>query len=56
MKLKGKSLCRLVKDDVLKDDLEAYKDLVRNPTHLCLKCGRASNDKNSLCKPEKLEP
>ncbi|MBP1626774.1 MAG: hypothetical protein H6Q00_1249 [Holophagaceae bacterium] len=54
MKLKGKTLCKLVKDEVLDEDLEGYKELLREPTHFCLKCGRACNDKKCLCKPEKL--
>jgi len=54
MKLKGKPLCKLVKDEVLEEALEEYKALVVNPTHLCTKCGRASNDKKALCRPEKL--
>ncbi|MBK8791763.1 MAG: hypothetical protein IPN59_01195 [Holophaga sp.] len=53
-KLKDKELCKLVKDDALAESLEAFKKLVEQPTHLCLKCGRASNDKKRLCKPERL--
>ncbi len=54
-KLKEKCLCKLVKHDVLEEDLEAYKKLVVDPTHLCTKCGRVANDKDHLCKPEKLK-
>lgn len=53
-KLKDKELCKLVKDDALAELFEAYRNLVVNPTHLCIKCGRVSNDKKRLCKPEKL--
>ena len=53
-KLKDKELCKLVKDDALSESLEAFKKLVERPTHICTKCGRASNDKNRLCKPEPL--
>lgn len=53
-KLKDKTLCKLVKDDALEDHLEAYKERVVNPTHVCVKCGRVSNDKEMLCKAEKL--
>lgn len=53
-KLKDKELCKLVKDDVLVESLESFKKLVEAPTHLCLKCGRVSNDKKRLCKPERL--
>lgn len=54
-KLKDKSICKLVKHDVLEEDLEEFKKLVVHPTHLCTKCGRVSNDKKILCKPEKLD-
>ena len=54
-KLKEKMLCKQVKHDVLEEDLEAFKKLVVKPTHLCTKCGRASNDRTLLCKPEKLD-
>lgn len=54
-KLKDKELCKLVKDDALAEHLEAFKKLVEGPTHLCLKCGRVSNDKKRLCKPTRLK-
>lgn len=54
-KLKDKTLCKLVKDDVLEEDLKEYKKLVVDPAYLCTRCGRACNDKKRLCKPEKLE-
>lgn len=54
-KLKDKELCKLIKEDALTEHLEAFKELVKEPSHLCLKCGRVSNDKKRLCKPEKLE-
>ena len=54
-KLKDKELCKLVKDDAPAGLFDAYRKLVVNPTHLCTKCGRVSNDKKRLCKPEKLD-
>jgi hypothetical protein len=54
-KLKEKCLCKLVKDDALEGDLKEFKKRVVNPTHICRKCGRVSNDKKHLCKPEKLD-
>jgi hypothetical protein len=54
-KEKSKRLCKLVKHDALAEDLEAFKKLIVNPTHLCMKCGRVSNDKTRICKPEKLD-
>lgn len=48
----AKQLCDLKK--TLKKDLKAYVQLVRQPTHVCVKCGRAANDKKSLCDPVKM--
>jgi hypothetical protein len=53
-KLKGKSLCKLVGNKMLKKDLEAYMRLIDAPTHVCTKCGRAANSKKNLCQPEKI--
>jgi len=53
-KLKGKSLCKLVDDKVLKKDLDAFKKLIEAPKFVCLKCGRAANHRNNLCDPVKL--
>lgn len=38
----------------LKDHLEEFKELVRQPTHVCRKCGRAANTPTNLCKPDPL--
>lgn len=54
-KLKDKRLCKLVKDGALEEVLDAYKKLVEKPTHVCIKCGRVSNDKTRLCEPEPLD-
>jgi hypothetical protein len=54
-KLKEKELCKLVKDDALEKNLPAFKKLVKHPTHICIKCGRVSNDPDYLCKPRKLD-
>ncbi len=48
-------MCRLAKGDILKEAPEVYKKLVANASHVCLKCGRTSNKKKRLCKPEKLD-
>ncbi|MEO8497620.1 MAG: hypothetical protein ABI614_21345 [Planctomycetota bacterium] len=48
----SKPLCELKKS--LKGDLAAYILLVRDPSHVCRKCGRVANDKRLLCKPVKL--
>jgi len=51
----GKSLCKLVEKGVLKDDPDAYKDLVSKPRFICLNCGRVANLKKSLCNPKSLK-
>jgi hypothetical protein len=38
----------------LKDGLDAYIELVRDPKYICLKCGRVSKYKKCLCNPKKL--
>ncbi len=50
-KYKKKALCKLCKEDCLKDGFEEYVELVKDALYICKKCGRsAKNDKN-LCKP-----
>lgn len=46
-------LCEMKK--LLKTDFEAFTALVVDPTHLCKRCGRVSNEKKRLCKPQKLK-
>lgn len=53
-KLKEKSLCKLVGNKILKKNLEAYSELIRDPNFVCGKCGRAAKDKKNLCEPEKI--
>lgn len=52
---KPKKLCKLVKKDFLKGDLEEYIKLVKKPEYICDKCGRVANEKKFLCSSEKLE-
>ena len=49
----SKTLCEMKKQ--LKSDFKQYKLYVCDPSHVCTKCGRAANDKNLLCKPERLK-
>jgi len=49
-----KKLCVLVKDGFHKDDLKAYKCLLRDAKFVCKKCGRAAAKGKRLCKPAKL--
>jgi hypothetical protein len=53
-KNKNKSLCKQVEGKALKKDPAAYKKLVDAPRFVCLKCGRAANDKKNLCDPTML--
>jgi hypothetical protein len=46
------TLCELKKQ--LKEHLDLYKELVREPTHVCRKCGRAARSATNLCRPDKL--
>ncbi len=49
-----KHLCLLKNIGFVKKNLEEYKELVRTPSHVCRKCGRAAATKKNLCKPERL--
>jgi len=46
----SKKLCKIVKKKVTGE----YVDLVNNPKFICTKCGRASNQKDSVCKAKKI--
>lgn len=48
-------LCKLAKKDYLKNHAEEYGRYVIHAHFLCTKCGRASNVKSLVCKPQKLE-
>jgi hypothetical protein len=49
-----KHLCLLQNTGYLKENLEDYKNLVRNPKFVCKGCGRTAVDDKSLCAPEAL--
>ncbi len=49
----SRTLCELKK--LLKSDFRSYKKLVRGASHVCTHCGRVANDKQLLCKPERLK-
>jgi len=49
-----KTLCKLVKEDILDQDLSEYLKLITESRYVCLKCGRTSNKKKRLCKPAPL--
>jgi hypothetical protein len=48
-----KHLCAY-KKSAIKEDLDKFKELVRDPRFICRKCARAARDKDRLCQPEKL--
>lgn len=52
--LEKKELCKLCKDDYLKENLTGYIELVKEAKYVCKKCGRAAKKEKSLCKAEKL--
>ncbi|MEZ6090851.1 MAG: hypothetical protein R3C05_23085 [Pirellulaceae bacterium] len=49
----SKELCKLKKS--LRDDIATYVMLINQPTHVCVKCGRAANNKKLLCKPQSIQ-
>jgi hypothetical protein len=38
----------------VRDNLESYKNFVRNPQFVCKKCGRAAAKAENLCQPDNL--
>jgi len=51
----AKNLCKLVDKKILKDDPASYIELVLKPKFVCLECGRVSDSKKNLCKPENIK-
>ncbi len=49
-----KKLCKIKSKDIEKD-LKKIAELVDSPKYICGKCGRAANDKKSVCHPVKIE-
>ena len=50
----AKKLCELVKKGLLKDDPQAYAELIRQAKYMCKRCGRSAVKSKCLCKPAKL--
>ena len=50
---KSKKMCEWKKKDV-KNDFEKFANLIKNPTHICEKCGWVSSQKSHLHKPKAL--
>ncbi len=55
MKDKPKKLCKLMKKDIEKEEFQEYIKLIKDATHVCKKCGRASNNEKGLCSPKKIQ-
>jgi len=51
---KKKTLCELHKEGYVANNLEGYKELVKNSTHVCKVCGRTAAEPNRLHKPDEL--
>ena len=49
-----KVLCKWSKAR-LRKDAALLHELVSDPTHVCLDCGRAAGDKKVLCEPQRLD-
>lgn len=49
----SKKMCKLYKKSD-KEKWKEYKDLSKNPKHICKSCGRVSAKSSNLCKSEKL--
>ena len=52
--LPDKTLCKLVKKDILKKHMKEYQALVSEPEYVCKNCGRVAKSKRSLCGPVRL--
>ncbi|MBN2739209.1 MAG: hypothetical protein JXR70_19680 [Spirochaetales bacterium] len=47
-------LCKVVKKDILDEDLKAYLQLVGDGKFLCTKCGRVAGAEEFLCKGKRI--
>lgn len=50
----AKKICKLAKEDFLKDNFDEYAELVKKPKYICKKCGHVASDDDRLCKPKKI--
>jgi hypothetical protein len=51
-----KPFCKRIKPDFLKENMEEYKEWIREPLYVCEKCGRVARRARDLCKPLSLDP
>jgi len=54
MSKNSKHLCDRKKSQIV-DNLERYRDLVREPRFVCKECGRVAGQKKWVCKPMSLD-
>jgi len=50
-----KKMCKRIDEKLPKEDPKKYRKLIANATHYCKNCGLVSNQKDALCKPEKID-
>jgi len=48
------SLCKMIKNGLLQNGPQPYKDLIANGRYYCRKCGRVAVSEKNLCKAEPL--
>ncbi len=51
----SKKLCKLAKEDYLKEHLKEYVALVKPSKYICKKCGRVGHSEENLCKSKKIK-
>ena len=49
--LPDKKMCKIGKKEIIKEHIEEFKKVVKNPAFLCRKCGRVADKEERLCKP-----
>jgi hypothetical protein len=47
-------LCYLVNMGYIESNFNDYKELVKDATFVCKKCGRSANSGDNLCQPQKI--
>jgi len=47
-------VCALAESGFIGRDLEAFRELVREPRFVCRHCGRVAKSALSLCEPEEI--
>ncbi len=52
----SKKVCKLVKKELPKEDIESYLEYILPAKYLCKKCGRTACKEDYLCKPDKITP